>query len=56
MKCRLTYNKNREMCLEITPESDMEEIALRAWSDLFFPYTTKGAYILITTQEKNNDQ
>lgn len=43
-----------EYYLEIVPESDIEEIALKAWADKFFytPQRVNGAYLVCKTQYK----
>lgn len=57
MKCNLKLVGDG-ICLEIKPESDVETIALRAWSDKFFPVETpsKGAYLLILAVAEHSVQ
>ena len=53
MKCNLTLGSGG-ICLEIEPESDVEAIALHAWSDKFFPIEQgKGAFLLILAKAPN---
>ena len=51
MKCDLKIVSDG-VSLEIEPESDVEIIALRIWSEKFFEVETKsnGAYLLIKTR------